>query len=248
MAEIIRVENLYKEFGTEVKTVVLKGINLSFEKNVFTALIGPSGSGKTTFLNIISLLESPTSGSLIIDGVDFSTKNVNDSSDYRNENFGFVFQFHYLLPEFTVYENILMPFWIENVKISDKIEKKIENLMKEIDIWKIKDKYPTQISGGQQQRTSIARALVKNPKIIFADEPTGNLDKETGNAVLKIMLEMLKEYGTTLIMVTHDREIALNAERVVELVDGKICKSFIIKEEGLEKAKKILEDRTCRME
>ncbi|MEJ5284675.1 MAG: ABC transporter ATP-binding protein [Brevinematales bacterium] len=248
MAEIIRVENLYKEFGTEVKTVVLKGINLSFEKNVFTALIGPSGSGKTTFLNIISLLEPPTSGSLIIDGVDFSTKNVNDSSDYRNENFGFVFQFHYLLPEFTVYENILMPFWIENVKISDKIEKKIENLMKEIDIWKIKDKYPTQISGGQQQRTSIARALVKNPKIIFADEPTGNLDKETGNAVLKIMLEMLKEYGTTLIMVTHDREIALNAERVVELVDGRICKSFIIKEEGLEKAKKILEDRTCRME
>lgn len=248
MAEIIKVENLYKEFGTEVKTVVLKGINLSFEKNVFTALIGPSGSGKTTFLNIISLLEPPTSGSLIIDGVDFSKKNVNDSSDYRNENFGFVFQFHYLLPEFTVYENILMPFWIENVKITDQIKKKVENLMKEIDIWKIKDKYPSQISGGQQQRTSIARALVKNPKIIFADEPTGNLDKETGNAVLKIMLDMLREYGTTLIMVTHDREIALNAERVVELVDGRICKSFIIKEEGLEKAKKILEDRTCRIE
>ncbi|MCX7821256.1 MAG: ABC transporter ATP-binding protein [Brevinematales bacterium] len=247
MAEIIRVENLYKEFGNEVKTVVLKGINLTFEKNVFTALIGPSGSGKTTFLNVISLLEPPTSGKLIIDGIDFSHKNVNDSSDYRNENFGFVFQFHYLLPEFTVYENILMPFWIENLKITDKIERKARNLMEEIDIWKIKDKYPSQISGGQQQRTSIARALVKNPKIIFADEPTGNLDKETGNTVLKIMLDMIKEYGTTLIMVTHDREIALNAERVIELVDGKICKSFLVKEEGLEKAKKILEDRSCIM-
>lgn len=185
---------------------------------------------------------------MIIDEIDFSKKNVNDSSDYRNENFGFVFQFHYLLPEFTVYENILMPFWIENIKITDQIKKKIEILMKEIDIWKIKDKYPSQISGGQQQRTSIARALVKNPKIIFADEPTGNLDKETGSAVLKIMLDMLREYGTTLIMVTHDREIALNAERVIELVDGMICKSFTIKEEGIEKAKKILEDRTCRME
>ncbi len=248
MAEIIRVENLYKEFGTEVKTIVLKGINLSFEKNVFTALIGPSGSGKTTFLNVISLLEPPTSGKLLIDGVDFSSKNVNESSDYRNENFGFVFQFHYLLPEFTVQENILMPFWIGNIKITDKIEKKIESLMKEIDIWKIKDKYPSQISGGQQQRTSIARALVKNPKIIFADEPTGNLDKETGNIVLNIMLNMIREFGLTLIMVTHDREVALNAERVVELVDGKICKSFLIKEVGIERSKKILEDRTCKME
>jgi ABC-type glutathione transport system ATPase component len=115
------------------------------------------------------------------------------------------------------------------------------------DILKIKDKYPSQISGGQQQRTSIARALVKNPKVIFADEPTGNLDKETGNVVLDIMLEMIREFGTTLVMVTHDREVALRAERVIELVDGKICKSFLIKEEGLERAKKILEDRTCTL-
>ncbi len=248
MDEIIKVNDLYKEFGTEVKTVVLKGINLSFEKNVFTALIGPSGSGKTTFLNVISLLEPPTSGSLIVDGEDFSKVNVNDSAGYRNKNFGFIFQFHYLLPEFTVYENILMPFWIENISIDSKILKRVENLMKEIDIWKIKDKYPSQISGGQQQRTSIARALVKNPKIIFADEPTGNLDKETGNIVLEIMLDMIREYNSTLIMVTHDREIALHAERIVELVDGKICKSFIVKEEGMEKAKKLLEDRTCLME
>ncbi len=248
MDEIIKVNDLYKEFGTEVKTVVLKGINLSFEKNVFTALIGPSGSGKTTFLNVISLLEPPTSGSLIVDGEDFSKVNVNDSAGYRNKNFGFIFQFHYLLPEFTVYENILMPFWIENISIDSKILKRVENLMKEIDIWKIKDKYPSQISGGQQQRTSIARALVKNPKIIFADEPTGNLDKETGNIVLEIMLDMIREYNSTLIMVTHDREIALHAERIVELVDGKICKSFIVKEEGMEKAKKLLENRTCLME
>ncbi|MGC8766051.1 MAG: ABC transporter ATP-binding protein [Brevinematia bacterium] len=248
MDEIIKVENLYKEFGTEVKTIVLKGINLSFKRGVFTAMIGPSGSGKTTFLNVISLLEPPTSGKLTIDGIDFSNKNVNESSYFRNENFGFVFQFHYLLPEFTVYENILMPFWIENQKIDSKIERRVKDLMKKIDIWKIKDKYPSQISGGQQQRTSIARALVKNPKIIFADEPTGNLDKETGNTVLEIMLEMIKEYNSTLVMVTHDREIALNAERVIELVDGKICKSFVVKEEGLEKSKKILEDRSCTME
>jgi len=247
MDSIISVKNIYKEFGTEVKTTVLKGITLNFQRNVFTALIGPSGSGKTTFLNIISLLEPPTSGELVIDGIDFSKVNLNDSSKFRNENFGFVFQFHYLLPEFTVYENILMPFWIGEVKITDKIIKNVENLMKRMDIWKIKDKYPSQISGGQQQRTSIARALVKNPKVIFADEPTGNLDKETGNVVLEIMLEMIREFGTTLVMVTHDREVALRAERVIELVDGKICKSFLIKEEGLERAKKILEDRTCTL-
>lgn len=247
MDDIIIVENLEKEFGDIVKTKVLHSISMSLQKNIFTAIIGPSGSGKTTFLNIISLLEPPTKGKLFIDGKDFSNLDVNMSSHYRNENFGFIFQFHYLLPEFTVYENILMPLWIGKVEITSEIKERIKKIMNEIDIWKIKDKYPNQISGGQQQRTSIARSLARFPKIIFADEPTGNLDREIGNSVLKIMIEMVKENGSTLIMVTHDREIALKADRVIELVDGKICKSLYLKETGHEKAKKILEDRSCTL-
>lgn len=245
MAEIIVARELTKVYGELVKTRVLKDISWAFEKGTFTAVIGPSGSGKSTLLNILGLLERPTSGELIIDGQDFSRGEVNDYSEYRNRHMGFIFQFHYLLPEFTVLENVLLPVWIEGGRPDQKVQKRAMELMGAIGIAQLKDKYPTEISGGEQQRTAIARALINEPRIVLADEPTGNLDRETGFAVLEVMTRMIRELGTTLIMVTHDREIALRAERIVELVDGRICRSFLVREEGADRVKKLLEDRRC---
>ncbi len=245
MDEIITVKNLFKSFGQVIRTEVLHGISVSFERGTMTAIVGPSGSGKTTFLNILSLLDSPSSGLLLVDGQDFSAGDINLYSTYRNAHIGFVFQFHYLLPEFTALENILIPYWIGRGRPPETAVQKALKLMKEIDIFDIKDKYPSQISGGEQQRVAIARALVNEPKIVFADEPTGNLDRETGFAVLDVMTRMVKELGTTLILVTHDREVALRADRILELVDGRICKSFLVKEVGDGKARQLLEDRSC---
>lgn len=245
MAEIIVARELTKVYGEVVQTRVLKDISFAFERGTFSAVIGPSGSGKSTLLNILGLLERPTSGELIIDGQDFSRGEVNDYSEYRNRHMGFIFQFHYLLPEFTVLENVLLPVWIEAGKPDEKVYRRAMELMEAIGIAQLKDKYPTEISGGEQQRTAIARALINEPRIVLADEPTGNLDWETGFAVLEVMTRMIREVGTTLIMVTHDREIALRAERIVELVDGRICRSFVVREEGVDRVKKLLEDRRC---
>jgi lipoprotein-releasing system ATP-binding protein len=248
MAEIIAVEDLRKHFGETVRTDVLRGITASFERGAITAVIGPSGSGKTTLLNILSLLESPSSGRLVVDGRDFSSGDINAHSVYRNLHIGFIFQFHYLLPEFTALENILIPHWIGRGRPPQAMTDKALALMKETEILRIKDKYPNTISGGEQQRVAIARALVNEPTIVFADEPTGNLDRETGFASLEAMARTVREHGTSLIMVTHDREIALRADRILELVDGRICKSFSVVETGVDGARKLLQDRGCTAE
>jgi len=245
MDEMIVLKNLTKSFGEVIKTEVLHDISVALQRGTMTAIVGPSGSGKTTLLNIISLLDSPSSGTLIIDGQDFSAGDIDRYAKYRNAHIGFIFQFHYLLPEFTALENILIPYWIQSGRPPVHVVQRALQLMKEIDILPIRDKYPHQISGGEQQRVAVARALVHQPKMVFADEPTGNLDRETGFAVLEVMTRMVRELGTTLILVTHDREIALRAERILELVDGRICKSFLVKEVGEEKTRQLLEDRSC---
>jgi lipoprotein-releasing system ATP-binding protein len=248
MAEIIVVEDLRKHFGEAVRTEVLRGISATFARGAMTAVIGPSGSGKTTLLNILSLLESPSSGRLVVDGRDFSTGDINSFSAYRNAHIGFIFQFHYLLPEFTALENILLPHWIGRGRPPQAMIDKALALMKEIEILHIRDKYPNSISGGEQQRVAIARALVNEPTLVFADEPTGNLDRETGFAALEAMTRTVREHGTTLVMVTHDREIALRADRILELVDGRICKSFSVVERGETGARELLQDRSCLVE
>jgi lipoprotein-releasing system ATP-binding protein len=248
MAEIIVVEDLRKHFGEAVRTEVLRGISATFARGAMTAVIGPSGSGKTTLLNILSLLESPSSGRLVVDGRDFSTGDINGFSAYRNAHIGFIFQFHYLLPEFTALENILLPHWIGRGRPPQAMIDKALALMKEIEILHIRDKYPNSISGGEQQRVAIARALVNEPTLVFADEPTGNLDRETGFAALEAMARTVREHGTTLVMVTHDREIALRADRILELVDGRICKSFSVVERGETGARELLQDRSCLVE
>ncbi len=248
MADIITAGGLVKRFGDVVPTEVLHGIDVGFERGALTAVIGPSGSGKTTLLNIVSLLESPTAGRLVVDGRDFSAGDINGYAGFRNAHIGFVFQFHYLLPEFTALENVLIPHWIGQGRPPGAVVDRALGLMRDMSMLPIKDKYPNQISGGEQQRVAIARAMLKEPKIVFADEPTGNLDRETGSAVLALMTRMIRELGTTLIVVTHDREIALKADRILELVDGRICKSFRVAEKGQAGARALLEDRSCYAE
>ncbi len=243
---IISAKNLNKIYASgKMSAQVLFDISLEIERNSFTALIGPSGSGKSTLLNCLALLDPPTSGSIVIDGKEQAGKDVNSLSKYRNERIGFVFQFHYLLPEFTALENILIPFNIGKGQAPANTVKEAERLMERIGILMEKNKYPGEMSGGQQQRVSIARALINKPGIIFADEPTGNLDTETGGSVLSLMKEINAENNTTLVMVTHDRDIALKADRVVELVNGRICRSINIKSLGLKEAEKLLENRSC---
>jgi lipoprotein-releasing system ATP-binding protein len=245
MADIIAVRDLVKQFGDVVPTVVLHGLTATFERGAMTAVIGPSGSGKTTLLNILSLLESPTSGGLVVDGRDFSAGDINAYAAYRNAHIGFVFQFHHLLPEFTALENVLVPHWIGRGRPPQDAIDRARGLMGEMGLGRVLDKYPAQMSGGEQQRVAIARALAIAPRLVFADEPTGNLDRESGAAVLEIMTRMIRELGTTLIMVTHDREIALKADRILELVDGRICRSFRVAEVGEAHARRLLEERSC---
>ncbi|NLD35779.1 MAG: ABC transporter ATP-binding protein [Desulfatiglans sp.] len=242
---MIQVKRLNKVYGTTIQTHVLFDIELEIERNTFTALIGPSGSGKSTLLNCLGLLDPPTSGKIVIDGQSFSDINVNKLASFRNENIGFVFQFHHLLPEFTVFENILMPHWIKSGRPGQDLIEEANRLIDRVGLGDIKNKYVTQISGGQQQRVSIARALINRPKVIFADEPTGNLDRETGAKVLDLLREINRENNTTLVMVTHDREVAIRSDRIIELVDGRICRSIDVRSSSKESAVEMLESRAC---
>ncbi len=241
MADIIVLEKINKFFGEEVVVQVLFDIDLSIKSGQFTVFIGPSGSGKSTLLNIIGLLEAPTSGKVVLDGQDISGLNKNELASYRNEKIGFIFQFHYLLPEFTALENILVPYWIGKGKPSLDIVDRARYLMKRIGIEQFGDKYPNQMSGGQQQRVAIARSLINRPKIIFADEPTGNLDSKTSDMVMELLKEIVRENETNLVMVTHDRDIAIGADRVIEIVDGRINCDIAVDRMGKENVRQELE-------
>jgi lipoprotein-releasing system ATP-binding protein len=197
-------------------------LDLEFERGSFNAIIGQSGSGKSTLLNIIGALDNPTSGKVVIDGIDITKKNQKELSTIRNKTIGFIFQFHYLLPEFTAYENVLMPYWMNNMNPPNEIIDKANYLMEKMGLKDVKDKPSTNISGGQQQRTAIARSLINNPPIVLADEPTGNLDSENTKTVYDLLREINKEFKTTFILVTHDQRVAQMADRIIELKDGKI--------------------------
>ncbi len=222
MGKIIHLKSVNKIYGKEIKVQVLTDINLEIEKNSFNSIIGASGSGKSTLLNIIGTLDRPTAGEVMINGVRTDKMSKNALSELRNETIGFVFQFHYLLPEFTAYENVLMPYRIKNGKITPEIKERALELMDLMGLDKVKNNPATRMSGGQQQRTSIARALINNPKIILADEPTGNLDSESTEIVYDILRNINEKYKTTFIIITHDRRIAQKTDRIIEIRDGKI--------------------------
>lgn len=222
MANILELKNINKIYGEKIKTQVLFDINLNFEESSFNSIIGASGSGKSTLMNIIGTLDKATSGDVLIDGRDISNLNKNQLASLRNETIGFIFQFHYLLPEFTVLENILMPYRIKHNKLTKEAIKKANDLIEIVGLGKVKNNKATDISGGQQQRAAIARSLINSPRIILGDEPTGNLDSETTETVYNLLKEINKEYKSTFIVITHDKRIAEKTDRIIEIKDGKI--------------------------
>jgi len=226
MDSIIELKNVNKIYIGAVDTQVLFNVNLSFFSGSCNSIIGESGSGKSTLLNIMGTLDKPTNGEVIIDGINTIGLNNNRLAELRNETIGFVFQFHYLLPEFTVIENVLMPYWIKNRGNPKEIMEKADELFEMLGISKWKNSPVTKISGGQQQRTAIARALINNPKILIADEPTGNLDSETTEKICGSFREINQRLGTTFIVVTHDRRVAKKTDRIIEIRDGKIIKDI----------------------
>lgn len=222
MANILELKNINKIYGEKIKTQVLFDVNLTFEESSFNSIIGASGSGKSTLMNIIGTLDKQTSGQVLIDGVETLSINKDKLAELRNETIGFIFQFHYLLPEFTVFENILMPYRIKNNKLTKEAIKRANDLIEIVGLTKVRNNRATDISGGQQQRAAIARALINNPRIILGDEPTGNLDSETTEIVYKLLEEINKEYKSTFIVITHDKKIAERADRIIEIKDGRI--------------------------
>ncbi len=226
MDNIITLNKVSKVYGDQIKTQVLFDIDLSFKSNSFNGIIGASGSGKSTLLNIIGTLDQPTRGEVVIDGIRTDQMKKNALAKLRNETIGFIFQFHYLLPEFTAFENVLMPYFIKGQKIDKKMNTRAHELMDLVGLSKVKDNLAGNMSGGQQQRTAIARALINNPKLILADEPTGNLDSETTEVVYALLRDINKQFQTTFIVITHDRRIAEKTDRIIEIKDGKIFNDF----------------------
>lgn len=223
MGNIVELNNVDKVYPGVVETQALFDINLKIEVSSFCSLVGESGSGKSTLMNIIGTLDTATRGHVLINGTQTDKLNRNRLAELRNETIGFVFQFHYLLPEFTAMENVLMPYIIKNGKAGKEIIQRADELFDFVGISKVKNNLAPNMSGGQQQRTAIVRALINNPKIILADEPTGNLDSETTATVYKIFRELNDRLKTTFIIVTHDRKIAEQTDRIVEIKDGKIA-------------------------
>ena len=223
MDKIIQLENINKIYSSGgFDTQVLYDIDLSFAPQSFNSIIGQSGSGKSTLMNIMGTLDRPTSGTISINGIRTDGMSKNQLAVLRNETIGFIFQFHYLLPEFSALENVLMPYLIKNNKPSVEVKERANELMNLVGLSKVKNNLATRMSGGQQQRTAIARALIMNPGIILADEPTGNLDSDTTEVVYDIMREINKRFKTTFVIITHDRKIAEKADRILEIKDGRI--------------------------
>ncbi|HQM97022.1 MAG TPA: ABC transporter ATP-binding protein [Clostridia bacterium] len=222
MEKILELKNVNKIYGTDIKAQVLYDINLSFDTGSFNSIIGQSGSGKSTLLNIIGTLDTATSGDVLIDGNNIKDMTNNQLSDYRNKTIGFVFQFHYLLPEFTALENVLMPYNIQKKPVTKEVMDRAKERLKLVGLEKVMNNPSTKMSGGQQQRTAIARALMNDPKMILADEPTGNLDSDSTETIYDLLRDINLEYKTTFIIITHDRRIAEKADRIIEIKDGKI--------------------------
>lgn len=222
MADIIQLKNINKIYGNQVKTQVLHDLSLDIREGSFTSIIGQSGSGKSTLLNIVGTLDKPTSGEVIIDGKRTDGMGKNELAALRNRTIGFIFQFHYLLPEFTAIENVLLPNNIMG-KGSRETKARAEELMQLVGLEKVKNNLSSNMSGGQQQRTAIARALMNNPRIILADEPTGNLDSDSTENIYNLMRDINKKFGTTFVIITHDRRIAEKADRIIEIKDGRIA-------------------------
>ena len=224
--EILKVENLTKSYGKgEAKVDAIKNINLSINKGEFVAIVGPSGSGKSTLLHLLGGVDKPTSGKVYINDVDIYTLKEKDLSIFRRRNVGIIYQFYNLIPVLSVKENILLPAELDNRKIEKGY---LDDLLKTLGLKERANHLPNELSGGQQQRTSIGRALINRPAIVLADEPTGNLDSKNSKEVLELLKLSVRKYNQTLIMITHDTSIALQADRIITIEDGIIKQDEVI--------------------
>ena len=220
--EILKVENLTKVYGKDNnKVVALDNVSFTVEKGEFIAIVGASGSGKSTLLHLIGGVDTPTSGKVFIDGQDIYKLNSDKLAVFRRREVGLIYQFYNLIPILTVEENITLPLELDNRKV-DKFE--LNEIIKLLGLERRRNHLPNELSGGQQQRTSIGRAIITKPAIILADEPTGNLDSKASEEVVTLLQKMNKDYKQTIIMITHNLEIASYADRIITIEDGKIVK------------------------
>lgn len=218
--EILKVENLRKEYGDgNNKVIALNGVDLEIERGEFVAIVGPSGSGKSTLLHIIGGVDSPNEGKVYIDGNDISQYSSKELAYFRRRKVGLIYQFYNLIPNLTVRHNIELPLKLDKREIN---EEELLNIVKKLGIESKLNSFPSELSGGQQQRVAIARSLIYSPSIILADEPTGNLDRKNSKEIIDIFKYFNRTLKQTIILITHDEEIALQSDRIVTIVDGKI--------------------------
>ena len=218
--EILRVEHLSKTYGEgDIKTEALNDVSFSVEKGEFIAIIGSSGSGKSTLLHLIAGIDRPTAGKIFIGGNDLSTFDSNKVTIFRRREIGLIYQFYNLVPILTVKENIELPIMLDNKKVD---KNKLDEVIKLLKLENKVNSLPSQLSGGQQQKVAIGRAIITNPSIVLADEPTGNLDTKNSKEIIDYLKYSNKKYNQTIILVTHDEKIALQAERIIKIEDGKI--------------------------
>lgn len=225
--EILRVEHLKKIYGEGENAVhALDDVSFSVEKGEFTAIIGPSGSGKSTLLHILGAVDVPTSGKVYMDGQDVFAQNEEELAVFRRRQVGLIYQFYNLIPVLNVRENITLPILMDGRKIN---EKRLQEMIHTLRLEGREKHLPNQLSGGQQQRVSIGRALMNAPAVVLADEPTGNLDSRNSHEIMELLKESNKRYNQTLIMITHDENIALQADRIIAIEDGRITRDEVIR-------------------
>jgi len=229
VSHILQVKNLTRKFksGSRLLSVV-NNVNFNIDKGSVNAIVGPSGSGKTTLLGLCAGLDQPTSGEVKLQGISLDSLDEDNRAKVRNEHVGFVFQTFQLVPTLTAIENIMVPLELRGIS-STVVRKRAEQLLLEVGLADRSHHYPTQLSGGEQQRVAIARAFINEPKILFADEPTGNLDTETGEHIEELIFNLNKSQQTTLILVTHDLELAQKCNRIIRIKNGKIDSDTVIK-------------------
>ncbi len=213
---MINIQGIKKSFGT---LEVLKGIDLTINRGEVVSIVGPSGAGKTTLLQIIGTLDSPDSGSVVIDSVDVTSLSQKKLADFRNQHIGFVFQFHQLLPEFTAIENIMIPAYIAN-KSTKAARQRAEELLAFMNLSDRAHHKPNELSGGEKQRVAVARALINNPAVILADEPSGSLDTKNKEELYQLFFDLRKQYGQTFVIVTHDEQLSTLSDRTIHMQDG----------------------------
>jgi lipoprotein-releasing system ATP-binding protein len=216
---MIKTQSIFKKYGN---VEVLKGINLQIAKGEIVSIVGDSGAGKTTLLHILGTLDVADSGSLEIDGQDISRLNEKKMAAFRNQNIGFVFQFHHLLPEFTALENVCMPAWIGGKNNNSQLTKNAKDIFELLNLSHRLEHKPSELSGGEQQRVAVARALINNPKVIFADEPSGNLDSKNAEDLHNLFFELRNKFDQTFVIVTHNTELAERSDRKLLMKDGLI--------------------------